>query len=68
MALRFAAALVITGSRDIPDFQAIGTLLAEGLPRARHEVIEGSGHMVNLEAPDVFNRTLLGFWRGLQGT
>ena len=59
--------LVITGSRDIPDFQAIGNLLAERLPRARREIIEGSGHMVNLEAPEIFNRILLGFWRGLNG-
>jgi len=58
--------LVITGSRDIPDFQAIGKLLAAGLPRAQREIIEGSGHMVNLEAPELFNAILWDFWRGLK--
>lgn len=57
--------LVITGLHDIPDFQAIGELLARRLPAARREIIEGSGHMVNLEAADRFNKMLLGFWREL---
>lgn len=58
--------LVITGARDIPDFRAIGNLLAGGLPRARREIIASSGHMVNLEAPDIFHTILLGFWRRLK--
>lgn len=57
--------LVITGSIDIPDFQAIGNLLATGLPRMRREIIEGSGHMVNLEAPESFNKVLSRFWQEL---
>lgn len=60
-------AIVINGARDLRDFQAIGKLLAEGLPRARREVIEGAGHMVNLEAADRFNGILLGFWQELKG-
>ena len=57
---------VITGARDIPDFQAIGNRLAARLPRTHREIIENSGHLVNLEAPDIFNRILLEFWRGLK--
>ena len=60
-------ALVITGARDVPDFHAIGNRLAAGLPRAHPEIIESSGHLVNLEAPDIFNQSLLEFWRGLKG-
>ena len=56
---------MINGLHDIPDFQAIGELLARRLPAARREIIEGSGHMVNLEAADRFNKMLLGFWREL---
>lgn len=59
--------LVITGAHDVPDFQAIGNRLAGGLPRAHREIIESSGHLVNLEAPDSFNRILLEFWRELKG-
>jgi len=58
--------LVITGSHDVPDFQAIAELLARGLPRARREIIEGSGHIVNLEAADTFNNVLLRFWQELK--
>jgi len=60
--------LVITGSRDLPDFLEIADVLFAGLPRARREVIEGSGHMVNLEAPAIFNEMLRGFWQSLSRT
>ena len=57
--------LVITGALDIADFQVVGTLLAEKLPAVRRISIDGSGHMVNLEAPREFNAALLTFWRAL---
>jgi pimeloyl-ACP methyl ester carboxylesterase len=57
--------LVITGSRDLPDFQAIANVLAKGLPAVRRLVIEDAGHMVNLEASEEFNAALLEFWRCL---
>jgi 3-oxoadipate enol-lactonase len=60
-------ALVITGSRDIADFQAIGQTLASGLTNAQHVVIKDAGHMVNLEAAEEFNAQLLRFWRGFPG-
>lgn len=60
-----APSLVITGSQDLPDFQAMGKLVAARIPSARSKRIEGSGHMLNLEAPDRFNNTLLEFWREL---
>lgn len=60
-----APALVITGSRDIEDFQAIGKTLASGLPNARQVVIKGAGHMVNLEAAQEFNAELQKFWTQL---
>ena len=56
--------LVITGERDIPDFQTVGDVLTRGLPSVQRSVIRGSGHMVNLEAPREFNAALLEFWRG----
>jgi 3-oxoadipate enol-lactonase len=55
--------LVVTGSLDLPDFQAIGEILSSRLPAARRMTIEGAGHMVNLEAPDRFNRALFEFWQ-----
>jgi 3-oxoadipate enol-lactonase len=56
--------LVITGSNDLADFQIVGNVLAAGLPSVRRLNIEGSGHIVNLEAPNEFNNALLEFWEG----
>ncbi|HEU4741050.1 MAG TPA: alpha/beta fold hydrolase [Meiothermus sp.] len=54
-------ALVVVGERDLADFQAIADILAGRLPKVRRVVIAGAGHMVNLEAPDRFNREVLEF-------
>jgi pimeloyl-ACP methyl ester carboxylesterase len=53
--------LVLVGEHDVPDFQRIARRLAEQIPRAELAVVPGAGHMVNMEAPEVFNRHLLGF-------
>lgn len=60
-----APALVMTGSRDLPDFQAIAEKLSSGLPDARRKTVESAGHMVNLEASDHFNEIVEGFWQGV---
>jgi pimeloyl-ACP methyl ester carboxylesterase len=50
--------LVITSSADtLIDSQA-SQEMAEAIPDARFEVIEGAGHLSNLEAPEEFNRRL----------
>jgi pimeloyl-ACP methyl ester carboxylesterase len=40
-----APALVLSGSRSPRGVQRIATLVRQALPRARHEVLEGVGHM-----------------------
>jgi 3-oxoadipate enol-lactonase len=37
----------------------VSTEMAGQIPGARLEVIEGAGHLSNLEAPEAFNRLLL---------
>jgi 3-oxoadipate enol-lactonase len=37
------------------------TFLARGLPQARLEVLPDSGHATPIDAPEAFNRLLLGF-------
>jgi pimeloyl-ACP methyl ester carboxylesterase len=54
-------ALVAAGDRDKPDFRRGAEVLAEALPNARLEIIEGAGHLAPLEAPDAFRELLLGF-------
>jgi 3-oxoadipate enol-lactonase len=55
--------LVITGERDIPDFQAVANLLAEKLPDVRRASIKDAGHMANLETSQEFNAALASFWQ-----
>jgi 3-oxoadipate enol-lactonase len=53
--------LVVVGDRDLGDFEDGAEMLARTLPRARHVVIEGAGHLAPMETPDEFRRVLLGF-------
>ena len=56
-----ARTLVITGDKNLPDFQRIADILMSGIPGASRVVIPGSGHMTNMEAPAAFNDALLKF-------
>ena len=56
-----APTLVIVGSDDMDDFHKAADLLAMGIARSRRHVIEGVGHLPNLEAPEEFNRVVLEF-------
>lgn len=52
--------LVITGSKDSLIPPAATKPLADGIRNASYEVIEGAGHLSNLEAPERFNELLRG--------
>jgi len=56
-------ALVIGGEKDIclsPDFSRD---IAAGLPDSRLHIMDGVGHMANMEAPERFNDLILSFLR-----
>jgi 3-oxoadipate enol-lactonase len=53
--------LVMVGELDLPDFQAIARRLGKELPQVELQTIAGSGHMSNMEAPQIFNDLVLGF-------
>ncbi len=55
------AALVAAGDHDMSDFRHGAEQLAATLPRARHVVIEGAGHLAPLETPEAFRELVLGF-------
>lgn len=59
-----APTLIISGERDLPDFQAIAALLRDQIPQARAAVIPRVGHLTNMEAPAEFNRLVLEFLAG----
>jgi len=56
-----APVLLILGDRDVPDIHRIVELLEQKVPGARKVVVEGAGHMVNMERPEEFNRAVLEF-------
>ncbi len=51
-------ALVITSGRDALIPPEVTSAIAERIPGARLAVIDGAGHLSNLEAPEEFNRLL----------
>ena len=53
--------LILVGGRDIRRMQGIADTLYHGIPGAEKEVIAGAGHIVNMEQPEQFNRSLLEF-------
>jgi pimeloyl-ACP methyl ester carboxylesterase len=51
--------LVITSSGDRLINPEVSVAMGQQIPSVRVEVIEGVGHLTNLEAPEAFNRLLL---------
>lgn len=61
LALISAPTLVLTGDLDQPDVLDYTDRLSREIPLARREVIPGAAHMVNMEAPEHFNRLVVNF-------
>jgi len=59
--------LVLVGELDLPDFQAIARRLVQEMPQAELRTLPGSGHMSNMEAPEIFNDLVLGFLQHHRG-
>jgi len=56
-----APAVVITGMQDRMTPVIMGRQLTQGLPNARHVILEGAGHMVMVEKAQEFNSTMDSF-------
>lgn len=55
--------LVLHGAEDVRSPDTVAQALAAAIPGATLVVLEGVGHMSNLEAPERFNAELLSFLR-----
>jgi pimeloyl-ACP methyl ester carboxylesterase len=55
----------VCGTRDIVTPLVHSELLAERIPGARLEVLEGGGHMLMLERADALDRLVVDFARSL---
>ncbi len=58
--------LVVVGGRDMSDFLEIARVMERDIPDARLAVLEGVGHMSNMEDPGSFNREVLSFLESLR--
>lgn len=56
-----APSLVLVGQLDSDDFQSAADWLASQIVGAKKVVIEGAGHMSNMERPEAFNTAVLEF-------
>lgn len=56
-----APTLILVGDRDVPDILDISRLLSEQIAGAQKVVIPGAGHILNMEAPEIFDRQVLAF-------
>lgn len=52
---------IIVGQNDIPDLQGVAKQLIAEIKHARSVMIPNVGHIVNMEAPEQFNRIVLDF-------
>ncbi len=59
-------ALVIDGALDHPEILRAADVMVAGIPGARKVIIPGAAHLPNMEQPDLFNRAVLDFLRGIQ--
>ncbi len=53
--------LVIVGELDHPEVLALAKFLRSHLAGAREAVVSGAAHLANMEKPEDFNSTVLGF-------
>jgi pimeloyl-ACP methyl ester carboxylesterase len=56
-----APTLALVGELDMSDIHDIVDLLVSAVPGARKVLVPDAGHMINLEAPEVFDRELDSF-------
>jgi 3-oxoadipate enol-lactonase len=55
--------LVVVGTEDLTDIKAMSERVANEIPGAELETIEGAGHLPSIERPTELNRLLLDFLR-----
>ena len=60
-----APTLILYGDKDIHDVRAAAAPLAAAIPGARLAVIPDAAHLPQMERPELFNRIVLDFLRGL---
>lgn len=60
-------ALILVGEYDIPDVHAHSGVINAGIANSRREIIPHSGHLIPIEQPELFNRSIMIFLNRLKG-
>jgi pimeloyl-ACP methyl ester carboxylesterase len=55
--------LIIYGDKDLPYITEASSYLADHIPGAKHVVMKGVAHMLNIEKPAELNQLLLDFFK-----
>jgi len=63
-----APTLIVIGERDVPDIHGVANVLKENIVGAKKTIIEGAGHIVNMEKSEAFNRIVLDFLASMRLT
>jgi pimeloyl-ACP methyl ester carboxylesterase len=58
-------ALILVGEYDIPDVHAHAGAINAGIANSRREIIPGSGHLIPIEQPALFNEAIMDFLNNL---
>ncbi|QWV97771.1 alpha/beta hydrolase [Geomonas nitrogeniifigens] len=53
--------LVLAGAEDRAAPLEVAKVLIDGLPGCKSRIIDKAGHMLNMEQPEIFNKTLIDF-------
>lgn len=54
-------ALILAGEYDIPDVHAHAGAITAGIPNSKRVIISGSGHLIPIEQPALFNEAVMNF-------
>jgi pimeloyl-ACP methyl ester carboxylesterase len=60
--------LLVYGERDVRSPLTVAEELHRSIPGSKLVVVEGSGHLVNAEAPEQFNAAVVDFLRSIDGS
>jgi pimeloyl-ACP methyl ester carboxylesterase len=62
-----APTLIMTAEHDIPACREVADFLARSVPQSRMVEVPGTGHLLHMEKPEEFNRTVTEFLRRQSG-
>ena len=63
-----AQTLILSGARDMPEVVTLSQSLQRAIPGARRDPVQGSGHLIYLDEPEIFAAAALAYIRTFGAT